>query len=260
MQSTIGAPSARRYLGSSYRSATAIIISSLGLGCATSVETTAALVETAALPAGHGEVVGTILLSPPAGSSGSDDEKIINSLRAKRYEATMGRFVVHDYGIASRVEHPGDRYKVSFSIGVEQPFVVRAPAGSYSIQSISSTVSTVIGPQLGGCRIEGIANFEIREGQTIYVGRLSMVTEFKPDRGRKMIQMLSNLGRMPVEHPEATLDMTVSAIDLKDDGLQKLGIDESEQRARIDTELMFVDGRKNWDCVSDPPPAPPGAS
>lgn len=229
-------------------------------GCASTIDALNKPPESADLPEGHGTVIGSILLSVPTGVSDIHEREMIDSLKAKKYEATIGRFVFHDYGFASRTEHPGDKYRVSFEIEVEKRFIIRAPAGTYSFQKISQIIAGIFGEEPGGCRIEGIANFDIHAGKTTYVGRLTIVAEFKPDRGGKTLQALKNLGYISSRLPEAALDMRVSATDMKEESLGDLGIDKSGPAIGLATELMrVVERRENWNCMQSPPPMSPEA-
>lgn len=225
-------------------------------GCASTIDAPGQL-PSSDLPEGYGDVIGSILLSVPTDIADVHDQEIVQSLASKKYEATIGRFVVHEYGFASRTEHPGDRYRVSFAVGVEKQFVVRAPAGTYSFQKISQIVAGLFGEQPGGCRMEGIANFDIQSGRTTYIGRLSIVAVFKQDRGGPWLQSLTNLGRIPRTLPEAVLSMSVSAMDMKAESLRAIARNEASRVTGIDTSLMFVDGRDKWDCVQPSPPTPP---
>lgn len=173
----------------------------------------------------------------------------MDSLRAKSYEATIGRFVLHDYGLASMVEHPGDRYRVAFAVAVERRFVIRAPAGTYSFQRISQIIPGPLGEQLGACRVEGIANFEIRAGTTIYVGRLSIVAGLASDSGGGTLLARAKRNLASSGLPEAALEMRVSAIDVKESSLRALGL-ESDRAMEVGTELMnVVERRENWNCM-----------
>lgn len=222
-------------------------------GCASTIDTSGQAASSDS-PEGYGTAIGSILLSIPTNIAGGRDQEIVQSLTSKKYEAIIGRFVLHEYGFASRTEHPGDKYSVSFAAGVAKHFIIRAPAGSYSFQKISQILTGPFG-KYGGCRIEGIANFDIHPGRTTYIGELSIIAEFKHDQ--RWVQGQMNLGMIPRTLPEAALGMRGSVTDKKAESLRAIARDEASQAIEIDTSLMFVDERDKWDCVQPPPPAPP---
>ncbi len=204
--------------------------------------------------ADEGTAIGSILLLAPAGVTDDRDRKIVTSLESKSYEAVIGRFVIHDLGIAGWTQHPGERYRFDLTVGVARDFVIHAPAGSYSFQKISQRLKGPFG-QYDGCRIDGIANFEIEAGKTRYVGQLVIASEFRQDR--RFIAGMTNLGRIPRSLPEAVLSMHGSVDDRKAERLAAVRPDEAIDADAVDTELMFVDNRNKWDCVPESQPAKP---
>jgi len=222
-------------------------------GCAATIDTSSQT-PLSDMDEGYGTAIGSIFLSIPTNSSGEREQEIMQSLASKKYEAIIGRFVVHEYGFASRTEHPGDRYRVAFAAGVPEHFVIRAPAGRYSIRKISQILTGPLGTY-DGCRIEGIANFDIHAGKTTYIGELSLHPEFKQDQ--RLVQYQTNVGIISRNLPEAVLAMRGSVSDKKSETLRAIAQDETGEATEMDTSLMFVDERDKWDCVQAPPPGQP---
>ena len=228
-------------------------------GCASAIDTPDRLLESADLPAGHGTVIGSILLSVPTEVSDVHEREMIDSLKAKKYEATISRFVIHDYGFTSTVEYIGDPYRVSFENDVEKRFVIRAPAGSYTFRVISQVFGAVWSTG-AVCTMEGVANFDIDAGKTTYVGQLTIVPDLDPDKESKFLRGYRKAVVNQTWLPEAALDMRVSAIDRKEETLRDLGMDSSAAAKGVATQLLRTDeARDIWHCAIPPVSLPPGA-
>ena len=157
-------------------------------GCASTIDAPIKPPESADLPEGHGTSIGSILLSVPTGVSDTHKQKMIDSLKTKKYEATIRRYIVHNYGFADRIEYLGDTYRVAFEIDVAKQFVIRAPSGTYEVRNISQIITGIFGEKNTGCMIESPAFFRIHAGQTTYIGKLTIVAEFMSDEEVKMHQ------------------------------------------------------------------------
>ena len=229
-------------------------------GCASTINVPDKLPASTDLPAGYGTVIGSILMSAPTGVS-DFQQKVIDSFKGRKCDATVGRFVVHHHQLFGTpydtYEYPGDKYRVSFEVDVEKRFIIRAPAGSYSFQKISQIVP---GYSDGGCTMERVAEFDIREGKTTYIGQLTIIAGFKSDKEVKWMLFFKGLHPIAVpELPEQLLNMTLSVTDTKAETLRDVGMDTSGPAVGLDTELMTIagDGRGNWGIKPSPNPPPP---
>ena len=143
-------------------------------------------------PADNGTVHGSILLTVPNEISDTAVQKVFDSLRSKKYNAKIRRFVVHDYAIASGTEFVGDTYDVPFEPEIESPFVVSAPAGTYSVIRISST-SLFESNRL--C-LQSPASFHIDSGKDTYIGQMAIAVGFLPYEAVEMPKLVLKTMKM----------------------------------------------------------------
>jgi len=228
-------------------------------GCASTVNVPDELPASADLPKGYGTVIGSILMSAPTGASSIKQQKMVDSLKAKKCRATIRRWNPTEI-LPRASDYVGDEYTVFFEIDVEKRFIIRAPAGRYSLLKIAQIVPAVFGT---GCSMEDVAKFDIREGKTTYIGQLTVLGGFKTEgeirmmyaEGRAMALQIGDPGL-----PERFLNMRLSVTDAKQETLRGLGRDESGSAAGIGTELLMVrDEVYLWRAEVIPTPSPPGA-
>ena len=162
-------------------------------GCVSTIARLTQLPESSDLPEGHGTVIGSILLSVPTGALSIHQREMIDALQAKPYEAVIGRFITYEYGFASRTEHPEDKFRFPSDVDINQPFVIRAPAGTYSFPKISQIIRGIFGEKNMACRMEGVANFNIHAGKTTYVSQLTIAAGFMSDSEEKMRQAVQTI-------------------------------------------------------------------
>lgn len=149
-------------------------------------------------------------MSVPTGMSDADEQEMIESLKRGTFAATVRRFVVHDLGISNWTEYLGRRYQVPFEIGVEKQFVLRAPAGTYSFQTITEMVPGIFGTRAEGCTMSNVAGFRIYERKTTYIGQLTIMAGFKSDEELKTERSTDNVrGVMTLGMPERFLNMNI---------------------------------------------------
>jgi hypothetical protein len=225
-------------------------------GCTTTVAVTDHIPERAALPAGEGMAIGSIVMTTPTGVTDPEKSEMIDALRQRKLTATFRRYVMHggeEGGEFSWREYVGDNYVLSFGLDAEHRFVIHAPPGRYALREIAASYPGLLGDEKGSS-MEGVARFEIQAHKTNYIGMLVVRVEFKSDREQKLAQWIERGDRkwMP-GMPERRLEMRVSVTDTKDATLGEL---VSDSPTEVETELMKV-GHPIWHFdVPAPPPLP----
>lgn len=230
--------------------------------CRSTVELGERLPSSADVPEGHGSVIGSILITTP--TDVPDEARIrFDALRSKRLVLQIGRFVEHDIGIAGWVSHPGETYTLALEVDVEKPFVLTAPAGSYSFQVLATRVDGWFGDE-NECSMHGLANFEVRAQSTTYIGRLEVAAGIPSEGEERQLRLMNGARQIdsgyttanPTDHPELWLVMKLHGSDTRESTLRALGVPSGT--TGIDTALMFV-GRPVWGLEPrDPPVKPPG--
>jgi hypothetical protein len=230
--------------------------------CRSTVELGERMPSAADVPEGHGSVIGSILISTPTDVS-DEARSRFDALRSKRLVLEIGRFVEHDLGIGGWVSHPGETYSLVLEVGVEKPFVLTAPAGSYSFQVLATRVDGWFGDE-NECSMYGLANFEVRAESTTYIGRLEVAAGIPAEEEERQLRLMNAARHIdsgyttanPADHPELSLVMKLHCSDTRESTLRTLGVPSST--TGMDTALMFV-GRPLWGLdPKSPPPKPPG--
>ena len=230
-------------------------------GCATADDTRDSATTSTGHLKGDGIAIGSILLSAPVRQViGADERRIVESLKAKKYEARIRRRVVYEYGLASRIEYLGETVTVSLEVDVDKPFLVRGPAGTYAILDISQIVSGIFGERNTACVLDGPGRFEIREGTKNYVGRLTIAAHFMSEGEVATQRALQRArGVYVIGRPESLLTMKGTISDVKDETLRGLGMGQTGAGSGLDTLLMRASERISWNCEVPSIPPPPGA-
>jgi len=219
-------------------------------GCASVIAVPEELPARADLSANEGTVVGSILLSAPTAPPDSDlRHKAVAELKKARYEATVRRYVPHDYALGEWTEWVGPSYQIIFEVGAEKRFVLRGTPGNYEVQRITELGDGVLGIRAEGCTMTDVASFRIRPASTTYVGRLSIEAGFMEGIELSQVRAWESVNGMHFVHmPERFLKMRVRVVP------------DETARGGTDPDLMSVQYDKaNWGYFPDPPPSPPGA-
>jgi hypothetical protein len=228
-------------------------------GCAPTTIVPDGLPPSAEAPAGEGTAVGSILLSVPTEVADAEQKTMIESLERGSFRATARRFVVHDLGITEWTQYVGRNFEVHFEVGVEKPFAVRGPAGTYAFLSVADMVPGLFGGKTEGCTMQNVAEFRIGEGKTTYIGRLTITAAFMSEKDAYWLHAMDNSrGIAIIGMPERFLDMNIGVTDVRDETLRALGMNATTATSDLETHLMGGAGRKgNWGFTPQPVPTPP---
>ena len=198
--------------------------------------------ESTSSPANDGTVHGSILLTAPTENADAAVQKVFDSLRSKKYNAKIRRFIVRDSAIVSATEFVGDTYDVPFEPEIESPFVISAPAGTYSVIRISSTSLF----ERSRLCMQFPASFHIYPGKDTYVGQMTIAVGFVPYGAIDMPEFVrKTMKKMP--GPKGVFTAVVSVV-------------EKAGENGFDTQLMSVREKQPLDsCEKAPIPRPPAS-
>jgi len=191
-------------------------------------------------PADAGTIHGSILLTIPDKIPDSAAQKVFDTLRSKKYNAKIRRYVVHDSVLASGIELVGSTYDVPFEPEIESSFVICAPAGTYSVVRISSTS---LFEKYSLC-LQSPASLEMYSGKNTYVGRMTIAVGLLPYEAIDMPKLVRKTMEMG-PGPKGMLTATVSVV-------------EQEEAKGADTRLMTVREKQPLNsCEKAPVVQPP---
>ena len=228
--------------------------------CATTVALTDRMPPPAALAAGEGMVIGSIVMTTPSEIANRDQKEMIDALKQRKLKVSIRRYVMRisqdeESEFALR-DYVGEKFVVSFDVGAEQRLVIRGPAGKYAVVELSDIHPGLFGENQPGCKTRELARFEVHPGKTTYIGRLVVRAGFKSEKMLFIAKAGELGGVMVLGVPERWLDMSLSATDAKQDTLRDLTLDPSRAPAEIETELMRV-GIGDWHYDTPEFPKPP---
>lgn len=237
-----------------------MVLGTLALAaCVTTVAVTDRMPESATLAEGEGMVIGSIVVTTPTDVADPDQKEMIDALKQRTLTATIRRYVMRvsddEGGEFGWADYVGDKFVVSFGADAEQRFVIRAPAGKYSVYELSDIHPGLFGDQ-PGCKMNYLAKFEVHAGRTTYIGGLVVRAGFKSGKmlsWEKSFERSTGIGVVGI--PERWLNMSLSATDARLATLRDLPADPSRAPAEIETELMRVGiGRWQYDAPQIPEP------
>jgi len=226
-------------------------------GCSTPIALTDQLPEGAALSAGQGMAIGSIVMTSPAGATDPEHKERVDAFRQRKLTATLRRCENGDStALGTGGGYVGDPYVIVFGVDEEKRFVLRAPVGSYEIDTLVASAPGLFGVE-NTCKLERVAHFSVHADMTSYVGKLVVATEFLPDSQVKMERAVANAERtLASDGPEHWFDLSMSVVDAKETTLRALVSNASHAPAGIETILMKCQrGRMRFD-LNKPPPMP----
>jgi hypothetical protein len=229
-------------------------------GCATIVAVTDRMPPPAALAAGEGLVIGSIVMTTPNEIATPDQKEMIDALKQRKLKATILRYVMRisqdEQSEFALRDYVGEKFVVSFDVDAEHRVVIRAPAGKYSVLELSDIHPGLFGDNQPGCKMRDLATFEVHPGKTTYIGKLVVRAGFKSEKMLYMAKVSEHSGVTVLGVSERWLDMSLSATDAKQDTLRDLTLDPTRAPAEIETELMTV-GIGDWHYDTPEIPKPP---
>jgi hypothetical protein len=234
-----------------------VTLASLALAaCASKVALSDRMPESA-LAADEGVVIGSIVLAAPTDVDPEHVEPLA-ALRGRRLEAHVRRYVLR-LGDLGFQDHVGEEYVLALVPDVERRFVLRAPAGMYSILELCDFHPGLFGDQRG-CKSTGLASFEVHGRQTTYVGKLVLQVGFKSELEVRVIQGDQRArGIVTSGNPEQWLTLNASTTDAREATLRALATEGSPVPSEVQTELMDA-AFPDWGFDPPEPQKVPGSS